>query len=91
MFLLDYIDTRVFLIALTIGLFLVYITTPQPEVIVKYPTPENADKLVFEDDSDNCYKFTTSEVTCPNDSSKISNIPIQRKVEYFGNKRCNNI
>ena len=57
MFIFDNIDTFWFLISLALGLFLVYCTTPQPEVIIKYPTPENAHKLVFKDDSNNCYRF----------------------------------
>ena len=77
MFIFDNIDTFWFLISLALGLFLVYCTTPQPEVIIKYPTPENAHKLVFKDDSNNCYKFKTKEVKCP--KKNINKIPIQVK------------
>ena len=45
--------------------YLVLLQYSTPEVIIKYPTPENADDLIFEDDSDNCYKFKTQEVKCP--------------------------
>lgn len=86
MFILDNIDLRWFLISLFIGLFVVYTTTPNPEVIVKYPTPDNAHNSVFKDDSDNCYKFTTEEVDC-NQSNEINEIPIQKKSEYFLNYR----
>ena len=44
---LDFIDLKWFLISLAVGLFLVYCTSPTPDVIIKYPTPENADKLIF--------------------------------------------
>jgi hypothetical protein len=63
-----------------VGLFLVYIITPTPELIIKYPTPENAKELVFEDDSQNCYKFYTQEVPCPQNPEEI---PIERKIETF--------
>ena len=33
---------------------------PEPDVIIKYPTPENAHNLTFRDDADNCYKFNIS-------------------------------
>lgn len=77
MFIFDNIDTFWFLISLALGLFLVYCTTPQPEIIIKYPTPENAHELVFKDDSNNCYKFKTKEVKCP--KKNINKIPIQVK------------
>ena len=53
-----------------------------PHIIVKYPTPENADTSIFRDDGDNCYKFTTTEVSC--DSVKdVNEIPCTKKSEYF--------
>ena len=45
----------------------------------------DANNSIFEDDSNNCYKFVTKEVDCPKDK-EINEIPIQRKVEYFQNK-----
>ncbi len=76
------INIFVFIIAFAFGLFLVYISTPKPTVIVKYPTPENQD-LIFEDDGKNCYKFNITEINCPSDKSKIESIPIERKIEDF--------
>jgi len=80
MFIFDHIDPFYFLVSLFVGLFLVYIITPTPELIIKYPTPDNAKELVFEDDSKNCYKFETKEVPCTNDAQEI---PIERKIETF--------
>ena len=79
MFIIDNIQPLWFFISLSIGLFYVYITTPTPEIIIKYPTPENAANLIFTDDSDNCYKFNTKLVSCPQ-ANKINHIPIQRKL-----------
>lgn len=75
MSILKNIDVYWFLISLFIGLFIVYSTAVTPEVIIKYPTPENADSMIFKDDVDNCYKFKTTEVQCPT-SGKIYDIPI---------------
>ena len=47
MLLIDYIDMKYFLISLCIGLFLTYISTPPPQIIYKYPTPDNSDDLVY--------------------------------------------
>lgn len=89
MLILDNIDPLWFFISLFVGLFIVYCTTPNPEVIIKYPTPENAHNSIFEDDSNNCYKFTTKEIECK-DTKEINEIPIQRKAEYFSNYRNKN-
>ena len=73
----DYIDLKWFIASFALGLFLVYCTAAKPTIIIKYPTPENSDTLVFKDDADNCYKFNSKEVECPKDINNIKNIPIQ--------------
>jgi uncharacterized membrane protein YgcG len=63
-----------FFIALFIGLFIAYVSTPVPDIIIKYPTPNNAGKIVYKDDSNVCYKYKVDEVTCPSDKSKVKNM-----------------
>jgi len=77
MFLIDKIEPLYFFLSLFIGLFLTYTFTPQPEVIIRYPTPDNIDNYVYKDGVDNCFKFTSREVRCPSDISKIKPIPLQ--------------
>jgi len=84
MIIIDNIDPWWFFISLFVGLFIVYCTTPHPDIIIKYPTPENASHSIFEDDSNNCYKFVTHEVDCKT-AKEVNEIPIQRKAEYFRN------
>ena len=69
-----YIIPFYFFIALFIGLFVAYVSTPVPHVIIKYPTPENAGKIIYRDDADVCYKYKATEVSCPKDKGKIKNI-----------------
>jgi len=58
-----------FIIAFAIGIFYVYISTPKPKIIIKYPTPYNADKIVYRhSDNDTCYKFKVDEVKCTPDA-----------------------
>jgi hypothetical protein len=91
MFVLDNIDTKWFLISFAFGLFLVYCSAPQPEVIIKYPTPDNASTTIFKDDvGENCYKFDAEEVKCPSNKMSVNQIPISRKIEYFSKKKNNN-
>jgi hypothetical protein len=82
----DFIKPVPFIIAFSIGIVFVYLFTGRPEVIIKYPTPENSNELVFKDDVHNCYKFHTQEVPCPKNPLAVNVIPIQRKVETFENK-----
>ena len=82
MFIFNNIDPKWFFLSLALGLLIVYCSTPVPDIIIKYPTPENASDMIFNDDSDNCYKFTTNEVECPN-KDLINEIPIQKKINIY--------
>jgi hypothetical protein len=54
-----------FIIAFSIGILYVYISTPKPVVIIKYPTPYNANKIVYRNpNSEMCYKYEVEEVKC---------------------------
>ena len=63
----DFIDPNAFFISLAIGLLIFYIIAPQKRIVIKYPNPENAGKVVYKDESDNCFKFKAEEVKCPSD------------------------
>ena len=74
---MKFISIPVFIVSLAVGLFFVYITNPDPEIIYIYPTPENIDKVQYKDKANNCYDFQQSEVACPSDQSKVKIIPVQ--------------
>lgn len=62
------IDPYWFIIFFAIGMFFVYISTPRPDIIIKYPTPDQADQLTYKNKSGTCYKYNTAEVTCSADA-----------------------
>ena len=66
------INWNLFMISLCVGLFFCYILTPEPRVVIKYPTPENSNDVIYIDNVDNCYKYNAHIVNCPNDLNKIS-------------------
>ena len=70
---LKFINPLVFFIALCVGFFIVYITAPKPEVIIKYPTPENAGRIIYKNKAEDCYKYKADKVKCPKDNKLISN------------------
>ena len=65
-----------FFVSFAIGLFFVYILTPPPNVIVKFPSPYNAGKITYRDKSDTCYVYKADRVECPIDKSKIKPQPL---------------
>ena len=66
----DYINPLAFFIALAVGLFLSYIFKKEKRIIIKWPTPENAGKIVYQENN-TCYKYNANEVTCPSNKSMI--------------------
>jgi hypothetical protein len=58
------------LLGLFIGLFVIYITTPAPKVILKYPTLDNIQNTTFIDENGQCYKYYAQEIPCSEQSSR---------------------
>tara|TARA_Y100000591_G_C21368935_1_gene467826 strand:+ start:51 stop:302 length:252 start_codon:yes stop_codon:yes gene_type:complete len=71
------INVKVFLISLALGLFFVYVTKPEQKIIIVYPNPSNNKKIHYKDKSDNCFEFNEVEVSCPDDSSLITDYNVQ--------------
>jgi len=65
-----------FILFLGLGLFLVYISAPAPDIIYVYPTPDNANKLQYKDKGDTCHNFIPEEIECPKDMKNVKNYPV---------------
>jgi hypothetical protein len=76
--LFKYIDFRIFLIALSIGLFYTYISDEQSEIVVLYPTPDNIKEFQYKDKTGNCYTYDLNETDCPDDENKYQTVKIQK-------------
>ena len=70
------LDPVVFISALAIGIFISYVFGPRPDVLFKYPNPQNAHTIVYKDDLNNCYQYDPHVVKCPSDKSKVTQIPV---------------
>lgn len=64
-------DTRMFrmnwlsfFLAFVLGIFYVYISSPPIRNVIKYPTPYNANKIVYMNHDNQCYKYNAEEVKC---------------------------
>ena len=74
---LQYMEPIYFIIAFSIGIFISYIFAPEPQIVIQYPTPENAGKIIYQDDAGVCYKYRKVDVQCPKDKTKVKKLPIQ--------------
>ena len=59
---MKFISIPIFIVSLAVGLFFVYITNPEPEIIYIYPTPENVNKIQYQDKADNIWVSTTEGI-----------------------------
>jgi hypothetical protein len=72
-----FIDIRIFIISLAIGLFYIYIAEDYKKVIIMYPTPDNIKNTQYKDKTGNCFSYNLKEIKCPLDENLIHNIKIQ--------------
>ena len=80
----DIISPTAFFISFFIGIFLVYLLAPSPDVIFRYPTPENAGKIIYQDHANTCYTSNVKQVNCDNTN------PIDTPIQETNNKHKNN-
>jgi hypothetical protein len=67
-----------FFLAFCIGILFVYLEHPKPQVIIKYPTPDNAGKVLYKDDAGVCYRYNKKQVKCPKNAKKIKELKPQQ-------------
>ena len=48
---------------------------PLPEIIIRYPTPHHAGKVIYKDSADMCYVYDSREVNCPKEG--VITTPLQ--------------
>ena len=75
MHLLKVIKPIYFFAALVIGLFVTYVMQPAPEVVVKFPSPYNARKIVYKDKAGACYTYKATNEECPINKASIKPQP----------------
>lgn len=72
----DKLNPLAFFAAFAIGLLVCYISTPKPQIVVKFPSPSNAGMIQYKNDDYGCFKFEAEKVACPLDKSLIKAQPI---------------
>jgi hypothetical protein len=51
-----------FISAMFITMFILYLMSPEPEVIIKHPSPDHDVSDVYVDDNDVCYRYHRKEI-----------------------------
>jgi len=51
---------------------------PEKTIIFKYPTPDNCGKVVYKDKNGVCYTYSTKEVDCDKNESKLKDFPLNK-------------
>lgn len=62
-----------FFLAFCFGIFICYITSPIPQIVVKYPDPDNS-MLKYIDKNSNCFRYEKKEIDCPVNKKNIINL-----------------
>jgi hypothetical protein len=70
------INLKFFLLAFAVGLLVCYLMAPPPEVVVKFPSPFNAGKIVYQDKAGTCFMYKADKSACPKDKASIKEQPI---------------
>lgn len=57
------INIFAFLISMSIGFFIIYITNPKPEIVIKYPNVQNNGlSEMYIDNNKVCYKYKSIKI-----------------------------
>jgi len=76
---MKFLNLPIFLISLSIGLFVNYITDPNTKTVFVYPTPDNHDKIQYKGKNDTCFSFTPHEVKCPVNEKEIESYAVKER------------
>lgn len=62
--LLGRLNATALLVSFALGILYTYLVTPAPKVVVKFPSPYNAGRVLYRDGADTCFMFKSEPVTC---------------------------
>lgn len=66
------------ILGFVIGVIAIYFINPQKDIVRKYPTPENAGKVVYKDKNGVCYKYASNVVDCDKNESRLKDFPLEK-------------
>lgn len=55
----------IFIISVVLTFIILYIISPEPQIIIKYPKTNDETSGLYVDNRNICYRYKTKEVECP--------------------------
>ena len=63
---------------IVLGIIGILFVKPNQNVVYKYPTPENSEKVTYKDKNGVCYTYKANMVDCDKNESKLKNFPLNK-------------
>jgi hypothetical protein len=73
----DHFKLLPFLMGILAGAALLFFFKPEPQILYKYPHPQNIDTRTYKDKNGVCYKYTSKSVNCDEHEDTIKPYPLQ--------------
>jgi hypothetical protein len=64
------------LVGIVVGAIAILFINPEKTIVFKYPTPDNAGKVVYKDKNGVCYKYSAKAVDCDKNESRLKDFPL---------------
>jgi hypothetical protein len=65
-------------LGLVIGIIGILCMKPEQNITYKYPHPDSADKMIYKDKNDVCYRYKATKVDCDKNESKLKDFPLSK-------------
>ena len=75
---LKHIQIFPLVLGIILGVIGIMFVKPEQNIIYKYPTLENAGKIIYKDKNDTCYKYSAKVVDCDKNESRLKDFPLNR-------------
>ena len=72
-----YISIPLFFVSFVVGIVCIFIFGPETKTVKMYPSPDNYEELIYQDNADQCFHMFPKEIDCPSDKNLIQDVPIQ--------------
>ena len=66
------------LAGLVIGAVAILMIKPEQTITYKYPNPDHADKIIYKDKNDICYRYIAKKVDCDKNEGKMKDFPLSK-------------
>ena len=73
---LKHIRLMPFVIGVIVGIIGILVIKPEKSIVLKYPTPENAEKVLYKDKNGICYRYKATKVDCDKNESRLKSYPL---------------